>query len=727
MIALCFLGFGVYLYIRANDTLTSGFEMRGSEAGNKQFMPIYTGDSWKPDPTPDSEGFATALDNEKFKLLLNPTNTQIRVVDRRSGFSWRSNPPEGQLGQETVKGLLLSNLKSPFVLTYVRSSGPDQTRQDVTNVSDPQLTFKIITYEKGIQVTYTLPDKKLQFVVQYELTADGLKVKLPANGMEEMGEFAVYSIDLLPYFGAAKAGDDGYILVPDGPGGLIRFDVKHSDVSRGYFHQVYGEEVTNLQNFRQDETRRETIAYPVFGIKKERNAFLAIITEGEGSTQIAAIPSGLKSTFYQSYANFIYREQYLRKLSRQSLPIRAIQGERLNLDRSIEYRFLTGDEADYNGMARSYRNYLVDTKRLSSKLAKTESIPLNVNIMGGASRKAYNRIQYVTATTFTQAEKIIDDLTRHGIPNMQIVYYGWQDQGDYNLSKRFPIEASLGGQSAAKAFVQHMHEKQYKVMFEDDFVWIDGDNSDLSAKSNGIRGIDGTVFMPGNWFISKPQQTVDSARQTIERFKEIGVDGIQFSSLGDMIITDYDPKHFAGRMDTAAIYKDVLAQTKQALGMSGVFRGNDYSIGSVDFVNGLPFDSSHDYLIDETIPFYQIALHGYVSYSIGDGNLRNDDQTQFLKAIEYGAIPSFFLTYEDSRVLKDTGWNFLNSSQYEKWGERVHNEYAQFNKLSSLYNLLIVKHEKLTDERYATTYEDGTQVIVNYESNTFEVRKGREP
>jgi hypothetical protein len=168
----------------------------------------------------------------------------------------------------------------------------------------------------------------------------------------------------------------------------------------------------------------------------------------------------------------------------------------------------------------------------------------------------------------------------------------------------------------------------------------------------------------------------------------------------------------------------LFAYTRKTLGLTSVYRGYDYTVGQTDFIDNLTHESSYDFMVDETVPFYPIALHGYVPYSFGDGNLRNDVEAEFLKAIEYGAMPSFFLTHDDSRKLKNTWSGGLFSSQYDKWQDRIGEEYKKFDSLSSLFAQKIINHEKLAAGRFVTTYEDGTRVIVDYTRKTFEVAKG---
>jgi Family of unknown function (DUF5696) len=297
--------------------------------------------------------------------------------------------------------------------------------------------------------------------------------------------------------------------------------------------------------------------------------------------------------------------------------------------------------------------------------------------------------------------------------------------GGYQLDDRFPIEKKLGGEAGAKKFISEMRKSNVKVQFFDDFVWLNTENTGLSPKSSGIRGVEGivTVFEEG-WFLSKPARTVDMAYDTIRKLKEIGVSGVFYNWIGEMVFHDYDPSSIATRADTIEIYEGLLDYTRKTLGSAAVFRGNAYSAANVDYIEDLPHESSYDFMIDETVPFYPIVLHGYVPYSFGEGNMRNDVKAEFLRAIEYGAMPLFFLTHEDARSLRDGGMYFLFSSQYEKWADKVGAEYGKFDSLAKLFAQKIIDHEKLSNNQYATTYEDGTRVIVDYDKETFNVEKG---
>ncbi|QHW31186.1 hypothetical protein GZH47_10175 [Paenibacillus rhizovicinus] len=686
--------------------------------------PLYTGEAWQ--PAAEADGYAKALENEEYALYYRPDNTQIAVVDKKSGARWTSNPSEAQLANEAVKGTPLQNMQSTFVLTYVMNEGKDQTLEKTVNAVDKTVEKSAVKTDRALQVNYRFPKVGLSLSIQYELTKAGLTARIPTDGIKEEDKYVVYTVSLLPYFGAASSGENGYLLLPDGPGGIVKFDKAHMNLTQGYLNQVYGGEITNDNNYTKTSySRREQVSYGVFGVKRDDHAFVAILSKGGGSASIAANPPGSKvsTNLFNVGSVMSYREKYLYYRTRNTPPIEDVQPDRLDTDREVQYRFLNGDQANYIGMAGAYRDYLQENDEIRPQLQQTDHIPLLLELEGGSYSSQFNKTKYVAATTFPQAAEIVQGLKDKGVANMTVAYYGWQHLGGKDSYDRFPIEPSLGGASAAKRFIAGAKKLNVPVLFYDDYLNL-STKSSLSASANGIRGIEGITTVYDGWYFSKPARTVDMAYDTINKLKSIGVSGILFEALGDTTFNDYDKKTYLTRQDTNEIYQGLLKYTREKLGQAGVFRGNDYSLKESSMVVNFPHDSSYDFMIDETVPFYPAVAHGFVSYTFDEGNLRNDVKTEFLKEIEYGAIPSFFLTYDETRKLKDTGFNWLYSSQYSQWADRIGEEYRQFDSLAKLYNQKIVGHEETGSNVFATTYEDGTRVVVDYNKGTFVVEGG---
>jgi len=699
-------------------------------------LPVYEGEEWSPG-TVGPPGFYEAADNELFTLFLEPEKSQIAVLNKRNGYLWRSNPAPEDVAEETVAGTQLENLQSPYILEY--TSGKN-VRRIQSNALDPKMRVSYIGIENGVQASYSYPDLSLSFVIQYVLTKHGLEVIIPDAGIQEGAEHRVFTINPLPFFGAVSGTEEeGYLFVPDGPGGLIHYDTLRPANIRGYDFPIYGNDPAHLKDGFFDP-KREAISYPVFGLTRGDQAYAAIVKEGKYSANIRALPSGIVSSYHSLSANFTYREEYGRRVSSiTAQKVRTIYEERVRADRLIEYRLLSGEEADYVGMAAAYRSYLEEEGMLPNRLEPVERMPLLLSIIGGGTKPKFGGVLYETATTFAQAKDLVQQLMDGGAGQLRIIIQGWQNSGRKDTDQWFPIQSGMGGERAAGEFVTSMDALGVDVYFEDFMGWRDPEYTDFSIKADGIQSIDSTVLrgrfgMDNNFamltgstgdFIVNPAKAIRKQKQLIDTLKNIGVDGVHYADgPGNLLFSDYNDAARLSRGDTAFYYESLLRYVQEEMGNVSIQRGNDYSLRYADVIIGFPLEPSYDLVIDTTVPFYPIAVHGYVPYTATPGNLRVDYELDLLKSIEYGAVPYFQLTYADSRKLMDTDYDDIYSSEFGVWKDRILEEFEKFDAFRQVYHQRIVDHEQLSDGVFVTTYEDGTKVTVNYNTKQFQVTGG---
>ncbi len=706
--------------LAANRDRLPKLEEMGIEPLEQTFIPVAEGELWIPGER-DEVGFAVVHESERFVLMMEPELTQISVLDKESGYTWRSNPSKEQIAEEKLKGLLLTNLQSPYVMEYVQAN---KTQRNMVNALDKKLDKQFIRTDAGIEVVYHYTQLDLTLSIRYELTASGLEVTVPTEGIEELGENRIFTLQLLPYFGAVRgAEEEGYLLVPDGPGGLIYYESDRPAVSGRYEYMIYGEDPTSLQ---ERSTPRENIAYPVFGMKRGQQGYAAIIKAGEYTTRIAASPAGIQNNWNSIAAKFVYREEYLRKVSMMATPVSAVQKERIEQDRVVEYRLLNEEAADYSGMAAAYRSYLLEEGRMPERLEAMEHIPLLLGVVGGGTKDVFGGNQYVTATTFEQAGEMAIDLSEAGVASMIMLYQGWQQSGFRETDARFPIQQKLGGAEELKRMSDMLRARGIPLLLEDFSTWLSTENKSIAMRTEGVRSIDTTVLQHPfrDAFLLNPALAVRYGKTTIDKLAALGISGIIYDGIGSTVFRDYG-KPSLRREDTAHLYQMLMAYTKGRLGMVGTNRGNSYSLQEANLILDIPMDSSYDYLVDENVPFYPMVLHGSILYTGVEGNLRNEYTKEQLKMIEYGAIPSFTLTHSRSRELKGTDYDDVFSSEFAVWRQRVVEEYAMFDELAALAHQRMVRHSKLADDVYAMEYEDGSRVIINYNDNTVDVhRKG---
>ena len=126
-------------------------------------------------------------------------------------------------------------------------------------------------------------------------------------------------------------------------------------------------------------------------------------------------------------------------------------------------------------------------------------------------------------------------------------------------------------------------------------------------------------------------------------------------------------------------------------------------------------DSSHFRVADHTVPFLQLVLHGSVQMYTSPINLASNSETAVLRAIEYGMLPNFQVTYEPSSVLKKSEYTDNYASGYESWRSDILKAYTMVHdSLEGLMDQPIVDHAQVAEEVFATTYANGAVVYVNY-------------
>ena len=78
------------------------------------------------------------------------------------------------------------------------------------------------------------------------------------------------------------------------------------------------------------------------------------------------------------------------------------------------------------------------------------------------------------------------------------------------------------------------------------------------------------------------------------------------------------------------------------------------------------------------------------------------------------------MSHSGSEVLTSTNASVIYSSSFSDWKTRIveiYNEFAPF--YEKVGNSDMIKHEKLSDGVYKTTYDSGNAVTVDYNNGTY--------
>ncbi|RXZ84031.1 hypothetical protein EBB07_02715 [Paenibacillaceae bacterium] len=685
-----------------------------------------------PTPADPDAGKATVLvaENSRYKLYVNEELGNVRIVESSSGKEWFSAPPVGSEMSSNNREFI----QAPVHVRFTQGVSPSQTYP-----KKEKAATKMENIDQGVRFTFDFDDEVLNFgfAVEYRLTEQGFEATIPDSSIYENGRSKITTLDLLPFFGAQGKQEQGAAFVPDGSGALIRFKEEHPQYFDGYSEFVYGGDHAFKKRVNQDFSDfymrkpnvKQDVALPVYGIyRDDTQGFLAIITEGDYDVRVNATLPGMRGIdMYRVSAEFMYRNDDIIFIGKSG-EIPLFQGQRVTGDRTVRYVLLTDDKANYIGMAHAYRDYLITDRQVEP--VKQDQVPLQVRLFGGVRRDEIVGTTYVDMTTFAQAKTIIDAFLEKGVTSLELTIEGWSNDGVYgNQPGHFPIEGKLGGKKELTSLASYAKEHGINLYLKANYVKPYEDSSKVKTSRDAIRGIDREVREVPHYYIStrfsdwshvfyllKPERVYDKyVSRESGQYAELGIAGVHLQYMGDTLYSDHDAKSLADRSVTAGVWKKSLEDMRSKVGKTAVDYGYAYTLGLVDRIDNIPVYASNYTYEDGAVPFYQIAIHGLVPYTVSPSNLRDDPQLEFLRALEYGALPSYELTYEPTTKLARSMMERLYSAQYSTWIDQAVAEYETFAKLKAhVKDMAIINHEQLSEHVFRTTYEDGSYVIVNY-------------
>ena len=191
--------------------------------------------------------------------------------------------------------------------------------------------------------------------------------------------------------------------------------------------------------------------------------------------------------------------------------------------------------------------------------------------------------------------------------------------------------------------------------------------------------------------------------------------GISLRDMGSDINSDFNEKRFVDRQDSAAITVDQLKKFSEKDMNIMVNEGNAITLPYTKNILNIPTDSSHYIITDESIPFYQMVIHGFVEYAAEPVNLAQDYRENLLKTVESGAALYYTWIYADNSLVKETDFDYLYSANYKDWIKNASEFYKKINsEFKDIQDKRITAHQRLSENVFQTSYENGLSVIVNY-------------
>ncbi len=564
--------------------------------------------------------------------------------------------------------------------------------------------------------------------VIYRLDETGFSVEVPADSIEGKKDTPVYQLSFLPYFGAGTTEDEGFLFVPDGGGALINFN-NGKLAQNSYYADVYGWDMSKVRSALVHETRTN---FNVYGLSKGNASYLCVIENGASYSSISADISGRYNMY--NYVNSTYtvtkREQY--EVSNKTNGAVYVYEPQLPEGEIYRQKYILVNSGDYVDMAQAYKEYL--TSMYGMEKVDTAEAPAVVEIVG-----AVDKVKQVLGipvskplalTTFDEAAELITEMKSSGMNNLSVKVTGWANDGvRQTMFTKVKAVRELGGNKALANMVTSAKNQgvtvyldgitQYSIdtdLFEGFFVFTDAARQVSKEKAeiytyNSITFGERTDLAP--YYLVKNEIIYEMADNFVAKVNELGA-GASFQDMGKDISSDFNRKTPVSREQERQNQSDYLAEISEGTKVM-INAGNEYAVAYADIVTNMLLAGPEYTIIDKQVPFFQMAIHGYVDYTGEALNLTANPEEELLKSAEYGAGLAFSVMQENPFTLQNTLYTQYFGSEYVSCKDNMYETYNRYNsELGHVFNQEMTDHEFLTEDVTCTFYEDGTKVYVNY-------------
>lgn len=679
--------------------------------------------------------FRYGAENDKFRMIVDDRSAIFGIENKENGYIWWSSPLEATQ-DKMATSLLADELRSSNMLRYgvpLSRSGNNMLRSG--NADD--CTFTVSDIKDGIRVVYNYSKAGFKFPVEYTLEDDHLKASVKVSEIEESKDANIATeMTVLGCFGAASDKEEGYFVIPDGSGALVRFNNNRSFQTNIYQQRVYGNDITAVPQNKGAVT--EQIYLPVYGIVKDDNALLAVAAKGDSNAYITANVSKQSNSSYNLCRfTFILRSMdsfYMSGSSNERYTVFE-KGKIKSDDIEMLYYPISKKDADYTDIAARYRQYLMDEKGVEPK-CDMQSSALYLGLYGGVMKKknilGIPVSMKTSVTDYGQAADIIKSLSDKGVEDMVISYKNWTDDGIKNkVDTDADPSGKLGGKSGFRKLTDLIDDKGYTLYpVSDNRDFLSGNGyysfTDTAVRVSGaysqIVSYDRAYGIPDgfrkNMSLLSPSYFGKVYGDISDSYSKSGLGGVSLSSLTSSLYGDYGKKNIS-RAKAEKLLTDGYEKLSNSL-KNGILAetANAYALPYVDSIRGVPMTSGRFDIFDEDIPFYQLVLHGLIPYSTKAVNGDPDPEKLMLMAAATGSSLSFDMIYEEASVLKDTEFDELYYADYRYWTDTAA-EYQRLIEpvLSKVYDSFIEDYD-IDGSIITAEYENGIVVTVDMEKRT---------
>lgn len=671
------------------------------------------------------EGHTLVAENDLYELYLYEPALSIIVRNKSTGAVMESTIRDNEKlanVNETWKGFLQSG-----VVVELQEETNTIQKKIGLEASGASVTVDQIPGGFHAKIDYTA--QELGFELEVKLYDDGsITAYIPENSIyENAANKKIGNIYLFPLLGHTRLGEvDGYMFVPDGNGALIYLDDKEGRFDSGYVQKVYSSDIgvgesyvlSLLWDKYETHNDAEQVLAPVFGMvhTKDRIGYLAVIESGEEEASIYATPNGAYSEYNWVTASFRKCATYIQPTSNSGGSVTKVT-DRIGYDIKIRYLFVDGEEADYAGLAKRYREYLIEKGELTQK---EDEFKVRLDFLGMDVENWMMWKKAVPVTTVDHIREMYADLEAAGVTDILTQYKGWQDGGIYDIPvMSVDVDDSIGGK---KELLKLMEESEKKGI--DFYLYTDAIRANPETQNttfDTVKKMDKRLYEEQNYknvydtFVFwTPKKSYDNLTRLESSLKKNNISNLALSGIGNTLFTYTLGDYMQTRSVSKYLYEQTLSELDEDMNLLLESPAACYWRYTKAMTDMPVADSDYIYT-DQSVPFLSIALKGLVPMYGDYVNFEANEREYFLKLVETGIYPSFYLTWEDPSALIYTNSSDVYSSEYSVYREQIIDYYKELKEVNeAVTGSFITGHKIMDNGLTVVTYDNGVSIYINY-------------
>ncbi len=678
------------------------------------------------------DDYEMVYENALYEMWLYEPRLSVVLVNKDTGEEWHTTVMDSEY-DGAANSVWEAYMKSGIVISAIVNS-TDGYQVDMISVENETSVRKV---SGGFEETVYWPSYGFQVTVSVTLDGgDELLVELDDDTIVEekadssTSPMVINTLTMFPMMGATHMDEEaGYMLIPDGNGALIYFDDKEGRYSTGFSQMIYGSDAgfrdSNTETLLWDRydivTDSKEVIAPIFGLANTdtEQAYLAIVEDGDARCTISAHPNGAIINYNRCYATFTLRQIYTQPLNNTSSgTVQQIESDRTHMDMMVRYILLDGDDADYSGMANAYRDYLLSNKLVQKKL--DTSYNTRVDFLGADRESAMLGTRSVAMTTTDEIEEMYAELQAKGIKSLITVYKGWQSGGLYSLPiSKYKADSSIGGTRALTKLIENAEKSYYKIYLYNDALQINASTNVTTF--NAMKMVNKRTFsidthqqIYDTFYYLMPTKSSSTLQKFVKTYTKKGVDNLALAGISNTLFSYSSKGSYYSRQDSMKTYQKAISSISDDVDLV-LEEPAAYLWQYTDAFLDMPLGDSDYMFVEDEVPFLSMVLKGIIPMYSDYVNFEANKSEFFLKLVESGVYPSFYLTYENSSALIYTNSSDLYSTEFATYADTVVQYDEELRELADLTDgAYMTKHEILESGVRKVTYDNGVLIYVNY-------------